>query len=59
MKKIYKILAVMCTILGLCILAPESAQAEKLTMKNTGSKITLEYDDRHTFKNKIEKIICS
>ena len=56
MKKIYKILAVMCTILGLCILAPESAQAEKLTMKNTGSKITLEYDDRHTFKNKIEKI---
>lgn len=61
MKKIYKgfttfgFLA-LCIIIGLCAYIPVYAQAKKLSMKNTDSKLTLKYDDRHTFNREVKEI---
>ncbi len=50
MKNICKGLVILCILAGVFIFVPGNAQAAKLTMKNTDSKITLKYDDRYTFK---------
>jgi len=46
----------LCAFLGVFIILPETAEAAKLSMKNTDSKITLKYDDRYTFKKEIKEI---
>ena len=56
MKNICKGLVILCILAGVFIFVPGNAQAAKLTMKNTDSKITLKYDDRYTFKKDIETI---
>ena len=38
------------------MILPETAEAAKLSMKNTDSQITLKYDDRYTFKKEIKEI---
>ena len=56
MKNICKRLFMLCAFLGVFIILPETAEAAKLSMKNTDSKITLKYDDRYTFKKEIKEI---
>lgn len=46
----------LCVFLGVFTILPETAEAAKLSMKNTDSKITLKYDDRYTFKKEIKEI---
>ena len=59
MKNICKRLFMLCAFLGVFTILPETAEAAKLSMKNTDSQITLKYDDRSTFKKekKENKII--
>lgn len=56
MKKIYKSLVILCAFFGAYMFLPERTQAAKPAMKNTDSKITLKYDDRHTFKKQVKNI---
>lgn len=56
MKNICKRLFMLCVFLGVFTILPETAEAAKLSMKNTDSKITLKYDDRYTFKKEIKEI---
>ena len=56
MKNICKRLFMLCAFLGVFIILPETAEAAKLSLKNTDSKITLKYDDRYTFKKEIKEI---
>lgn len=56
MKNICKRLFMLCVFLGVFIILPETAEAAKLSMKDTDSKITLKYDDRYTFKKEIKEI---
>lgn len=46
----------LCAFLGVFTILPETAEAAKLSMKNTDSQITLKYDDRYTFKKEIKEI---
>ncbi len=46
----------LCAFLGVFMILPETAEAAKLSMKNTDSQITLKYDDRYTFKKEIKEI---
>ena len=56
MKNICKRLFMLCAFLGVFTILPETAEAAKLSMKNTDSQITLKYDDRYTFKKEIKEI---
>ncbi len=56
MKNICKRLFMLCAFLGVFMILPETAEAAKLSMKNTDSQITLKYDDRYTFKKEIKEI---
>lgn len=56
MNKIFKSLLIMCILMAFCVIIPGDVQAKKLTMEDTDSKITLKYDDRHTFKKEIKSI---
>jgi hypothetical protein len=46
----------LCAFLGVFTILPETAEAAKLSMKNTDFQITLKYDDRYTFKKEIKEI---
>lgn len=46
----------LCAFLGVFTILPETAEAAKLSMKNTDSQITLKYDDRYTFKKEIKEV---
>ncbi len=46
----------LCAFLGVFTILPETAEAAKLSMKNTDSQITLKYDDRYAFKKEIKEI---
>ncbi len=56
MKNICKRLFMLCAFLGVFTILPETAEAAKLSMKNTDSQITLKYDDRYTFKKEIKEV---
>lgn len=56
MKNICKRLFMLCAFLGVFTILPETAEAAKLSMKNTDFQITLKYDDRYTFKKEIKEI---
>lgn len=56
MKNICKRLFMLCAFLGVFTILPETAEAAKLSMKNTDSQITLKYDDRYAFKKEIKEI---
>ena len=55
MKNICKRLFMLCAFLGVFTILPETAEAAKLSMKNTDSQITLKYDDRYAFKKEIKE----
>ncbi len=56
MKNICKRLFMLCAFLGVFTILPETAEAAKLSMKNTDFQITLKYDDRYAFKKEIKEI---